>query len=222
MQPEEVSEQLAPELISTGTQATVENAKRLGLTWTLTPATVTSTDPLQAIMDGDTVPIGIVSMLGPLPTGIRAYVIQVPPSGNFVIGLPNGLVDLQYPIGAVYMSLVETDPGTLFGGTWEALEDRFLIGASGTFPADSTGGATTHVHTQADISSSGAHTHDIPQGTDSTSNVQVNALGVTVSNSTHDHDDIASSGNHTHVTPSTDSASSFPSYRAVYMWKRVA
>ena len=31
--------------------------------------------------------------------------------------------DVLYPVGSVYMSDAETNPGTLFGGTWEQMED---------------------------------------------------------------------------------------------------
>ena len=51
-----------------------------------------------------------------------------------------------YPVGSIYMSVNNTDPGTLFGGTWEQLEDRFLLGAGSTYTADDTGGSATHNH----------------------------------------------------------------------------
>ena len=35
-----------------------------------------------------------------------------------------------YPVGAIYLSVNDTDPATLFGGTWERMsQGRFLIGA---------------------------------------------------------------------------------------------
>lgn len=48
-----------------------------------------------------------------------------------------------YPVGAVYMSFDSTDPADLFGGTWERIEGRFLLGASDGYPVDSTGGSTS-------------------------------------------------------------------------------
>ncbi len=35
-----------------------------------------------------------------------------------------------YPVGAIYMSVNNTSPATLFGGTWQKIEGRFLL-ASG-------------------------------------------------------------------------------------------
>lgn len=76
----------APELVGVGVQTVVEEASRLGLTWQLKLATVTDASPLQAIMDGDTAAIGMVSMTGTHVVDSRVYVLVVPPSGNFIVG----------------------------------------------------------------------------------------------------------------------------------------
>ena len=39
------------------------------------------------------------------------------------------LLDLVYPVGAVYISATSTSPQTLFGGTWEQIKGRFLLSA---------------------------------------------------------------------------------------------
>ena len=45
-------------------------------------------------------------------------------------------------------------PTTLFGGTWEALDDgRVLIGANDTYKAGTTGGEATHKITTAEMPS---------------------------------------------------------------------
>jgi hypothetical protein len=50
-----------------------------------------------------------------------------------------------YPIGSIYMSVNATSPAILFGGTWEALGGRFLIGANEDYMASSTGGSANAI-----------------------------------------------------------------------------
>ena len=45
-----------------------------------------------------------------------------------------------YPVGSIYMSANATNPGTLFGGTWERIQGRFLFAADSSHAAGSTGG----------------------------------------------------------------------------------
>lgn len=62
----------------------------------------------------------------------------------------NQLLDLIYPIGSIYISINNTNPGTLFGGTWNQLKDRFLLSADSTYIAGSTGGEAIHTLTPAE------------------------------------------------------------------------
>lgn len=52
-----------------------------------------------------------------------------------------------YPVGSIYLSTAATNPGTLFGGTWQAIEGRFLLAAGGVYAAGSTGGEAAHTLT---------------------------------------------------------------------------
>lgn len=75
-----------------------------------------------------------------------------------------------FPVGSFYTSYnINTDPAQLLGfGTWTAVQGRFLLSASSAYPAGSTGGAASHVITEAElpshshtgsIASAGEHTH---------------------------------------------------------------
>ena len=70
--------------------------------------------------------------------------------GEFTI---NGktIFDLIYPIGSIYMSVNETDPSLLFGGTWNAWgKGRVLVGVntsdSSFNSSEKTGGSLDHRH----------------------------------------------------------------------------
>lgn len=52
-----------------------------------------------------------------------------------------------YPIGAIYVSLNSTDPSTVFGGTWQQINGKFLIGADATYTAGATGGNASVAYT---------------------------------------------------------------------------
>lgn len=52
------------------------------------------------------------------------------------------IVPVAYPVGAIYLSVNDTAPAAIFGGTWERLKDRFLLGAGDTFGAGDVGGNT--------------------------------------------------------------------------------
>lgn len=65
-------------------------------------------------------------------------------------------VDDIYPVGSIYMSVNDTDPARLFGGAWKRIEGRFIMGASDTYPAGSTGGSATHTQAESEV---GAHVH---------------------------------------------------------------
>ena len=69
------------------------------------------------------------------------------------------LFNMIYPVGSIYMSVNNTNPSLLFGGTWEKIEDKFLLASGTTYENDSTGGSAdavivSHNHTQ------NSHTHN--------------------------------------------------------------
>lgn len=102
-------------------------------------------------------------------------------SGNTVIQMPitraknvEDLIELVYPVGSIYMSAAATNPATLFGGTWEALDDgRVLIGANDTYKAGTTGGEATHTLTTNEMPS---HNHS-GSATSATTADHIHAFG---------------------------------------------
>ena len=135
------------------------------------------------------------------------------------------LLATAYPVGAIYTSVNSTSPALLFGGTWERLEGRFLLGANNesgepTYDGATIGGETTHTLTEAELPN---HRHYIRYSSDGSSNNW--ALGYLYMSEGAD----GSYSTHTDGTPKrvySDTAggdaahNNMPPYLAVYMWKR--
>lgn len=61
------------------------------------------------------------------------------------------VVERDHPVGSLYISENATSPAELYGGTWERIEGKFIMGASDSYPAGSTGGSATHTQTVDEI-----------------------------------------------------------------------
>ena len=134
-------------------------------------------------------------------------------SGDISIG--SGLTfDDIYPIGSIYMSVNNTSPSTLFGGTWVQIKDTFLLSAGDTYTAGDTGGSATHTLT-VDEMPSHKHRLGVPNTTASTMGYPVNQSGNTK---------FAFNGGSALMeeTGGGQAHNNMPPYLAVYMWKRTA
>lgn len=67
----------------------------------------------------------------------------------------NFVLDNVYPIGSIYMNVNSTNPERLFGGTWEQIQGKFLLGMSSSYPAGSQGGEASHTLTTDEMPSHG-------------------------------------------------------------------
>ena len=58
-----------------------------------------------------------------------------------------------YPVGSTFFSLTDSrNPSVILGfGTWTAIEGRFLLGASSSYAANSTGGEAVHTLTASEL-----------------------------------------------------------------------
>ena len=136
-----------------------------------------------------------------------------------------------YPVGAIYISVASTNPGTLFGGTWAIYgPGKMLIsldsGDSDFDTAEETGGAKTHTITSdempAHTHTQNAHSHsysDMTPAVDSgsQSNRYMNASG--------GGNGSGGTNNTTATNQNTGGGSAhnnMPPYIATYIWKRTA
>lgn len=147
------------------------------------------------------------------------------------------VLKLVYPVGAIYVSTIETSPKTLFGfGTWERIKDTFLLGAGDSYSAGSTGGEAEHTLTTDEMPShkhtattaeAGGHTHTIGNDQDVTYNASGKCRSVHKAETGASYYDgsTGESGAHTHTmtvenTGGGDAHNNMPPYLAVYIWKR--
>ena len=124
-----------------------------------------------------------------------------------------------FPVGAVFIAVVSTNPGTLLGyGTWSAFAaGRVLVGLdAGQTEFDTveeTGGAKTHTLSAAEMP---AHTHVLTELRDATTGGATTNIALTADTSSTTGTKVSGStgggGAHNNLQP----------YLVVYFWKRTA
>lgn len=77
--------------------------------------------------------------------------ISVASDASTVADAAQAKVEALYPVGAIYLSISDTSPASFFGGSWEKIENKFLLGASSDYPIESTGGEATHTLTLTEM-----------------------------------------------------------------------
>ena len=159
-----------------------------------------------------------------LGKGIPAFFIDTKKSSVGVNCLPSQSDVLQlgesawltaqgaYPVGAIYLSVTEVDPSSLFGGTWERIGGRFLLGADTTYAAGSTGGEAAHTLTVDEMP---RHNHGLDN---------YNSAGNATPFLTVQHQDKKGYGGNvqTMYAGGSKAHNNMPPYLAVFMWQRVS
>ena len=125
------------------------------------------------------------------------------------------ILEAVYPVGSIYMSVNSTSPATLFGGTWEAIQGKFLLGAYGnTYKAGTTGGEAAHTLTESEMPN---HKHSIWFPNDGGEQSAEIGYPDTGSKNTYYAEPSKTSG-----TGGGAAHNNMPPYLAVYIWKRTA
>ena len=151
------------------------------------------------------------------------------------------LVDLLYPIGSLYLSTAGTDPGTTLGGTWQRIEDRFLLAAGQTYAAGATGGQAAltlteqqlppHIHHVEGFTSvdSTTHDHGVPNVIQGGSGGEAYAESWSGGTGRRELTTSAICINHDHTVDldsqpcgGGEAVGILPPYLAVYVWQRVS
>jgi len=102
-----------------------------------------------------------------------------------------------HPIGSLYWSSQNTDPGTLFGGTWQRIKDKFILAAGDTYTNGATGGAATVTLVTNNLPS---HNHTIGgnTGNKQPTFTGTETLSSTVNDHRHEMEHYHSLNSHTH------------------------
>ena len=129
--------------------------------------------------------------------------------------LKQTIIDAVLPVG-IYISLsAATDPATLWGGTWERVDEgRTHISAGSTYTDGSTGGEATHTLINSEIPS---HNHAIwyPNESAGNNSAQIGYPSV-ASKSTY-----YAVGSNTGDVGGGEAHNNMPPYLAVYIWHRI-
>lgn len=128
----------------------------------------------------------------------------------------------MYPIGSIYMSIESTDPSTFIGGTWERIQDTFLLAAGTNFAAGSSGGEVEHTLTTNEMPEH-THTHKVWVFNGSSfSGGNRYGFGYSAAGSLANG---SSSGEIQHYNldaGGSQAHNNMPPYLSVYIWKRTA
>ena len=119
----------------------------------------------------------------------------------------NELLNLIYPVGSIYISVNSTSPASLFGGTWEILNDVFLLAAGSYANAGTFGGEAEHTLTVDEMPS---HSHGVPYMSGYDTGTEWVGQSGTAAPQTRNTDINGGGAAHNNMPP----------YMAVYMWKR--
>ncbi len=126
------------------------------------------------------------------------------------------IIDVVYPIGAVYISVNNVSPAKFMGGKWEQIKDKFLLACGSTYKAGATGGNATHKHLS-------------PMTWYENGGANIGTTNLYGFDKVYDRDfyGIANQKKEYNRTLEklayrTSTESNMPPYLAVYMWKRTA
>ena len=142
-------------------------------------------------------------------TTIKAAIEAITPGPSIAT-----IVNTIYPVGSIYISTANADPGTLFSGTtWVQIQNKFLLAAGTDYAAGSTGGEATHTLT---IQEMPAHNHTFS----SNSGKAVGYVGSDSGNLGGSTKNCVSVDMYN--TGGDEAHNNMPPYLAVYMWQRTA
>lgn len=131
--------------------------------------------------------------------------------------IKTNMLEGAYPVGSIYISVNEESPASIFGGTWEQIQDKFLLSAGSTYTAGDEGGSATHTLTLNEMP---AHQHEVPYSEDG-NNQGWQQSGYIYLEGRCDNTKSDGCWFYSNDTGGNLPHNNMPPYLTVYMWKRV-
>ena len=126
------------------------------------------------------------------------------------------IVDIIYPVGAIYVSTQSTSPEDLFPGTeWDEIHDVFLL-AEGDVTAGTTGGADSSTHSHV----APIMTRNAGLGAVAINGTSYGSSGKSASTASAASETLSADVGL--LRTDTATVNTMPPYLAVYMWRRTA
>ena len=127
------------------------------------------------------------------------------------------ILDKSHPIGTYYWSQKNTNPSTLFGGSWEQIRGRFLFAEDNSHVVGTSGGEEFHTLTSNEIPS---HNHGLPKPVCAYKNVpDIQIAGGGGSKKLYENDgNVANTNNVGGGKPHNN----MPPYISAFCWRRTA
>lgn len=151
------------------------------------------------------------------------------------------VLDKTHPVGSLYWSSNPTNPGSLFGGTWVQIKDKFILAAGDKYKNGATGGSAdavvvSHTHSIPQLSGTtnetGEHTHDFKWKQATTIDGAHNRWYTCTAPDEVSSRNELGAGKHTHTVTTNASTTgsqgvsgtgkNMPPYETYYCWKRTA
>ena len=153
--------------------------------------------------------------------------------------------DNLFPVGAIYHTTNGTSPASKFGGSWEKIQGKFLLGTSSSHSVNTSGGEETHKLTVNEMPS---HNHGSKSLTGSFWNLayqdsnwlggaasgivskrkptnleNVNAACIENTTERFEYDGFNIDATHTHSSNGGNAAhNNMPPFYSVHIWRRVS
>lgn len=151
---------------------------------------------------------------------------------NIEVPIVEDILNRIYPIGSIYVTFNNTNPGTFLIGEWQLIKDRIPIGAGNLYTARAEGGSLTHEHATKDhilqVNEIPEHHHTYfrqralnAEPESRPDNGTVFASNTAIPDFKTEVDTYNTGGSEAHNHGNTDPASSMPPYIAMYFWERI-